>query len=171
MELKNNGTIRFNKPIPEKGMKDLMDMEIDGFTYVNLTAPADKVGLIWGGLVTEREEDAQSAMLLIDEVEGDISDDLNNVVFILEHYEISPLVGECNRYYGDYEGYDVFTGEKFESMDDVDYGAWLVSKKYANLVITVKHLISYFEKHGGNLTHEQYEKIIAAHREIEKLGM
>ena len=62
--------------------------------------------------------------LEIVEKPGDLADTLNDLVDTLAGFGVAPVIGAANRYYGDADGYDVFTGEEFESMDDSEYGAW-----------------------------------------------
>ena len=121
MQIVNNAKIRFNKKIPEDAIKKLnqiIDAE-DGTIYF--------------------AQEPNYTYLEIEECWGDLCDTLNDLVEALKPYGISPEEGEFNRYYGDYDGYDVFTGERFESMDDESYGAYSVS---------VSYMISRLEKLG-----------------------
>ena len=141
MYIINDACIDFNKPIPAEAMEKLA--EFKDFFF-------------------EDAEDGTSSTLNISEAYGDMSDDLNKVVEILRPYGVAPLVGEYNRYYGDYEGYDVFTGERFESMDDVEYGGWLArdtAGKYDELIRAANDLVCYCIFHNKNLTKAQEYKL------------
>jgi len=94
-------------------------------------------------------------------------------VEILKPYGIAPLVGEYNRYYGGYEGFDVFTGEHFESMDDVDYGKWLAGSetgRYDDLIRAATELVEYFRMHNKNTTKAQDEKVENLREALDKLA-
>lgn len=129
MTLANNATIKFNGVIPKEAVEKLTEL-IDEDT---MRFALDSSG--------------KASNLVIEEAWGDISDDLNEIVEILRPYGIKPLVGECNRYYGDYDGYDVFTGEAFESMDDEEYGAWLNKQTHAETVAVAKKIVEYAKSH------------------------
>lgn len=116
MTICNNAAIEFNAIIPDEAMEKLAEYEECTF------------GKTW------HPDGSSVSTLEYEEVYGDLVSDLNEIVEILKPYGVTPLIGEYNRYYGDYDGYDVFTGEKFESMDDVEYGRWALS----NTIITAK---------------------------------
>lgn len=124
----NNATITFNGTIPEKVME-------------TLNADFSEIGTF------DVNKDGDS-VLYIEEVYGDIRDDLNEIVDALTPHGIKPLVGEYNRYYGDYEGYDVFDGAAFISMDDKDYGAWLNEQAHAKTIAAAKKVVDYCKSHG-----------------------
>ena len=148
MTLYNNACISFNKKIPAEAMEKLMALS-DTRPYFKRT------------FIFEDCDDGTSAVS-IDEACGDLTDELNEIVEILKPYGIAPLVGEYNRYYGDYDGFDVFTGERFESMDDVEYGGWLVrdtTGKYDELIRAARELVDYFQFHNKNCTKAQDERV------------
>lgn len=154
MTLNNNATIEFNSLIPVEAMEKICEINRD-FREAFLTTSN-------GG----------KSVLEIEEWYGDLSDELNEIVEILKPYGIAPLVGEYNRYYGDYDGYDVFTGEHFESMDDVHYGKWLVSSetgRYDDLIRAATELVEYFRFHNKNTTKAQYEKVENLRHALDKL--
>ena len=126
MTIHNNAQILFNGKIPDKALEKLKEFEDENFFFSD-------------------SKDGTVSVLEIEEKCGDITDDLNEIVNILKSYGIVPLVGECNRYYGDYDGYDVFTGEKFEPMDDESYGMYEahadMDKRYGALVKAAKDMV------------------------------
>ena len=144
MTIYNTGTIEFNKLIPANALEELSSFEDIEFRNTC---------------------DGKASVLVIGECAdlcGDLYDDLNTIVDILKPYGVAPLVGEYNRYYGDYDGYDVFTGERFESMDDVEYGGWLVrdtTGKYDELIRAARELVDYFQLHNKNCTKAQDERV------------
>ena len=144
MTLYNTGNIEFNGLIPAEAMEELNIFEDVEF---------------------KKTSDGKASVLVIGECAdlcGDLYDDLNTIVDILKPYGVAPLVGEYNRYYGDYDGYDVFTGEHFESMDDVEYGGWLVrdtNGKYDWLIRAARELVDYFQLHNKNCTKAQDERV------------
>ena len=148
MTLYNNGMIEMTGLIPADALEKIQELDSARELPFGIT----RIG---------KSEDGSASVLLIEEECGNITDDLNEIVEILKPYGIAPLVGEYNRYYGDYDGYDVFTGECFESMADIDYGAWLVSEdagKYDELIRAARELVDYFQLHNKNCTKAQDEK-------------
>ncbi len=133
MTLANNANITFDGVIPEEVLEKLNEL-ID----------EDTMGF-------EIDLSGKASTLVIEEAWGDISDDLNEIVEILRPYGIKPLVGECNRYYGDYDGYDVFDGVAFISMDDEEYGAWLNEQAHAKTIEAAKKVVDYCRSHKGEV--------------------
>ena len=155
MTLYNNASITFNARIHDEAMEKICENN-DDFREAFLTT-----------------FDGGKTVLEIDEWPGDLRDDLNKIVEILKPYGIVPLFGEYNRYYGDYDGYDVFTGEHFESMDDVDYGKWLIRSKtgrYDDLIRAATELVDYFRMHNKNTTKAQDEKVENLRHALDKLS-
>ena len=148
MTLYNNACISFNKKIPAEAME-------------KLNALTEHDPYFKKDFIFEECDDGTSAVS-IDEALGDLTDELNEIVEIIKPYGVAPLIGEYNRYYGDYDGYDVFTGERFESMDDVEYGGWLVrdtNGKYDELIRAARELVDYFQFHNKNCTKAQDERV------------
>lgn len=123
----NNATITFDGRIPAE--------------------VANQLNADYGEVGTFDIDKNGASVLYIEEACGDISDDLNAIVDALKPHGIKPLVGECNRYYGDYDGYDVFDGAAFISMDDEDYGAWLNEQAHAETVAVAKKIVEYAKSH------------------------
>lgn len=106
----------------------------------------------------------------IEEVMGDLLDDLNEIVEKLAPYGVKPHVGEMNRYYGDYDGYDVFVGDKFESFDDEEYGEWLAERRFSKQLSKLHAAVEDLLKMPvDNLTQEQSEKIEAVREAFVEL--
>lgn len=127
MYICNNATITFDGQIPAE--------------------VANQLNADYGEVGTFDTDKNGASVLYIEEVCGDISDELNAIVDTLRPYGIKPLVGECNRYYGDYDGYDVFDGAAFISMDDEDYGAWLNEQAHAKTIEAAKKVVDYCRSH------------------------
>ena len=127
MYICNNATITFDGRIPAE--------------------VANQLNADYGEVGTFDIDKNGASVLYIEEVCGDISDELNAIVDTLRPYGIKPCVGECNRYYGDYDGYDVFDGAAFISMDDEDYGAWLNEQAHAETVAVAKKIVEYAKSH------------------------
>lgn len=143
MTIYNNAAIHFNKKIPQEAFEKLGEIGEGDYQFYD-------------------DKETGLSYLSIEEWYGDLCDELNEIVEALKPYGVAPLVGEYNRYYGDYDGYDVFTGEKFESMDDVEYGGWLVrdtTGKYDGLIQAARELVDYFSLHNKNCTKAQDEKV------------
>lgn len=114
MTIINSGTIYFNGLVTPE-MQEILSRDVRLCRNENVC---------W-----EESEERDWSFLEIEDVCGNLQDDLNKIVDILAKYGIKPLVGEVNRYYGDFDGYDVFTGERFESMCCEDYGSWDTSEE------------------------------------------
>lgn len=84
MYLCNNATITFDGLIPDEISQQLNA----DFSEIG-TFDVDKDG---------------ASVLYIEEVYGDISGELNEIVETLAPHGIKPRFGEYNRYYGDYDG-------------------------------------------------------------------
>jgi hypothetical protein len=154
MTIYNNATIKFNGLIPAEAMEKICELDEDFRECFSI------------------ENNDIVSVLGIEELPGDLSDSLNEIVDILKPYGIAPVVGEYNRYYGDYDGYDVFTGECFESMDDLGYGAWLArDRKYDDLIRAACELVDYFQFHNKNTTKAQGEKVEKLRDELKKLAL
>lgn len=141
MTIYNNACIEFNRAIPDDAMEKLRKYDAFYFGWSDLD---------------------HASTLEIEDVCGDLFDELNEIVEILKPYGVAPLVGEYNRYFGDYDGYDVFTGEKFKNMDDVEYGGWLAGQnetRYDDLIRAATELVDYFSMHNKNCTKAQDEKV------------
>lgn len=151
MTIFNNASIHFNNKIPQEAFEKLREIGDKEFQFCD-----DKGTCL--------------PYLSIEERYGDLCDELNEIVEVLKPYGVAPLVGEYNRYYGDYDGYDVFTGECFESMDDVDYGRWLArDRKYDDLIHAATELVDYFRMHNKNTTKAQDEKVENLREALDKL--
>ena len=149
MTIYNNGMIEMTGLIPAEALEKIQELD-------------NARELPFGITRIDKTQDGSASVLVIEEECGYIDDDLNTIVEILKPYGVAPLVGEYNRYYGDYDGYDVFTGERFESMDDVEYGGWLVrdtNGKYDELIRAARELVDYFQFHNKNCTKAQDERV------------
>ena len=154
MTIYNNATIKFNGLIPPDVVEKICELNEDFRECFSI------------------ENNDIVSVLGIEELPGDLSDSLNEIVDILKPYGIAPVVGEYNRYYGDYDGYDVFTGECFESMDDLGYGAWLArDRKYDDLIRAATELVDYFRMHNKNTTKAQDEKVENLRYALDKLAL
>ena len=110
MTLYNNATIYFTHVIPET-LRDKCN-EIVG---------ADESAYFKHGEFV--------SALVLEDAAGDWMDTLNELVALLKPYGVVPNDGEANRYYGDDDGYDVFTGEQFVPMSDEEYGVYALPDK------------------------------------------
>lgn len=127
MYICNNATITFDGRIPAE--------------------VANQLNADYGEVGTFDIDKNGASVLYIEEVCGDICDALNRIVCALVPYGIKPCVGACNRYCGDCDGYDVFNGAAFISMDDEDYGAWLNEQSYADTLAAAKKVVEYCKTH------------------------
>lgn len=123
----NNAEIRFTGIIPEEAMPKCKEI----------------VGAFTDNIWFEYSASCKQHILVIQEEPGDWLDTLNELVDYLRPYGIKPEVGCYNHYYGDWDGYDVFTGEKFESMDEGDYAVY---------ALTNEELIKMLEERGYTVT-------------------
>lgn len=135
MYLINNASIDLTGPLPNEAKAEIIDIFCDE-------------GL--EDMARCGNRPAGNGYILLEDTPGDVRDVLNEIVDILKPYGIKPTLFEYNRYYGGCDGYDVFTGERFESMDAEDFGLRTASDD---------ELVSILESRGYTVTLTKQEVI------------
>ena len=104
MTLWNSGTLVVDRPLPED--------------------VCAKINEIFAGDVSVY---ASGINITFEDTPGDIMSDLNRLAALLAESDIHIAKDEAVEYYGDYEGYNVWTGSKFKSMDHGDYAVYCLT--------------------------------------------
>lgn len=107
MHIYNDADISFTGPLPD----DVIQTVEQYLKSVGLDSTVE----------CGNDEKTGNGYLYVSSAMGNIRDNLNQIVEYTRPHGVKPEIHSYNRYAGDYDGFDLFTGEIFEVVDVEDF--------------------------------------------------